>query len=126
MSDLIRREDAIKRATEEHDFYRGASLPTDKARRDELLNVMCWLNELPPAEPGREKWIPVTERLPEETGLYLISIKTKGVEALEEIYPDGLVYVSAYDAVIMHWGYGEKNVQAWMPLPKPYQEGNKW
>ena len=59
MSDLIRREDAIKRATEDHDFYRGASLPTDKARRDELLNVMCWLNELPSAEPKHGKWIPV-------------------------------------------------------------------
>ena len=51
MSDLIRREDAIERATKEHDFYRGASTPTDKARRDELLNVMCWLGELPSAEP---------------------------------------------------------------------------
>ena len=59
MSDLIRREDAIERATKEHDFYRGASTPTDKARRDELLNVMCWLGELPSAEPKRAtgKWI---------------------------------------------------------------------
>lgn len=73
------------------------------------------------AEPA---WIPVTERLPKETGLYLISIKTKGVEVLEEIYPDGLVYVSAYDAVIMHWGYGGENVQAWMQLPEPYKEAD--
>ena len=79
------------------------------------------VEELPSAQP-EQRWIPVTERLPEETGLYLISIKTKGVEALEEIYPNGLVYVSAYDAVIMHWGYGGENVQAWQPLPEPYQE----
>ena len=25
---------------------------SDKARRDELLNVMCWLGELPPAQPA--------------------------------------------------------------------------
>jgi hypothetical protein len=51
MDDLISREEAIKRATADHDFYRGATLPTDKARRDELLNVMCWLNELLSAQP---------------------------------------------------------------------------
>lgn len=67
------------------------------------------------------RWIPVSERLPKETGLYLISLNTKGVGLFEETHPDGFVYVSAYDAVIMHWGYGDKNVQAWMPLPKPYR-----
>ena len=56
MNDLISRQAAIERATHDHDFYRGATLPTDKARRDELLNVMCWLNELPSAEP---QWIPI-------------------------------------------------------------------
>ena len=56
-NDLISRQAAIERATKEHDFYRGASIPTDKARRDELLNVMCWLNELPSAEPKKGKWL---------------------------------------------------------------------
>lgn len=51
MSDLISRQAAIERATKEHDFFRGAVTVSDKARRDELLNVMCWLGELPPAQP---------------------------------------------------------------------------
>ena len=62
MSDLISRQAAIDRATKEHDFFRGAVTVSDKARRDELLNVMCWLGELPPAqpeqpEPKRGEWL---------------------------------------------------------------------
>jgi len=51
MNDLISRQAAIERATKDHDFYKGATTPADKARRDELLNVMCWLGELPSAQP---------------------------------------------------------------------------
>ena len=50
-NDLISRAVAIERATKDHDFYKGATTPADKARRDELLNVMCWLGELPSAQP---------------------------------------------------------------------------
>ena len=62
MDDLISRQAAIDRATKEHDFFRGAVTVSDKARRDELLNVMCWLGELPPAqpEPKRGKWIKIS------------------------------------------------------------------
>jgi len=51
MNDLISRQAVIDRATKEHDFFRGAVTVSDKARRDELLNVICWLGELPPAQP---------------------------------------------------------------------------
>ena len=51
MDDLISGQAAIDRATKEHDFFRGAVTVSDKARRDELLNVICWLGELPPAQP---------------------------------------------------------------------------
>ena len=57
MSDLISRQAAIEKATKEHDFFSGATTPTDKARRDELLNVICWLGELPSAQPKKGKWI---------------------------------------------------------------------
>ena len=62
MGDLISRQAAIDRATKEHDFFRGAVTVSDKARRDELLNVMCWLGELPPVqpeqpEPKRGEWL---------------------------------------------------------------------
>lgn len=60
-NDTISRQAAIDRATKEHDFFRGAVTVSDKARRDELLNVICWLGELPPTQPEhiKAKWLPI-------------------------------------------------------------------
>ena len=52
--DLISRQAAIAEAQRRHDFFKGATSQADKARRDELVEVMCWLNELPPAWPDPE------------------------------------------------------------------------
>lgn len=71
----------------------------------------------PSAEPS---WIPVSERPPKESDMYLVTLKTDGVAYLEDVFPKRFVYVIPYDAVAMHWGYGDKNVIAWMQLPKPY------
>ena len=59
--DTISRKAAIERATKEHDFFRGAVTVSDKARRDELLNVMCWLGELPSVQPERIRghWVEI-------------------------------------------------------------------
>lgn len=75
-----------------------------------------------PTVEAEPQWIPVSERLPEESGIYLVTLKTDGVPHFEIEFPNGFVYVSTYEAVTMHWGYGDKNVIAWMPLLKPYHE----
>ena len=64
-NDLISRAAAIERATKDHDFYKGATTPADKARRDELLNVMCWLGELPSAQPYTDEEIQKIQELEE-------------------------------------------------------------
>lgn len=74
---------------------------------------------------AKPQWIPVSKRLPKESGIYLVTLKTDGVAYLESEFPNGFVYVSTYDAVIMNWGYGGKDVIAWMPLPKPYKGDKK-
>ena len=59
------------------------------------------------AEP---KWIPVSERLPEELGYYLTS--TEYHDVLSDFFCDG------------KWETAERfwyNVEAWMPLPDPYK-----
>ncbi len=130
--DLISRQDAIERATKEHDFYKGATIPTDKARRDELLNVMCWLGELPSAQP-EPQWIPCSERLPEEDVEVLISYRYKEGEGDTshvnvDITSYGQMYFGGREvAGEKHWRqpfeYFSSNYEviAWMPLPEPWK-----
>ena len=47
MDDLISRAEAIEKAKHDYDFFKGASNVSDKVRRDELLNVIFWLGNLP-------------------------------------------------------------------------------
>ena len=119
-SDCISRQAAIERATKDHDFFRGATIPTDKARRDELLNVMCWLRELPSAQLH---WIPCSDRLPKKDGLYLCWCEYYHWSK-EKVLPEyGIGY---YDVKLKFWGGEVANgkdakVLAWMPLPDPYK-----
>jgi hypothetical protein len=53
-----------------------------------------------------QRWIPVSERLPEKNGEYLITGRQGAVN--KRRYHDG------------HW-YGNWSVLAWMPLPEPYK-----
>ena len=82
-NDTISRQAAIDRATKEHDFYRGAVTVSDKARRDELLNVMCWLGELPSAQPEQlepdqngDLWVTVPD-IDKVTCIYVQESKSK-------------------------------------------------
>lgn len=62
--------------------------------------------DAPTIEP--QQWIPVTERLPEENGDYLVTGRQGAVN--KRRYDDG------------HW-YGNWAVVAWMPLPEPWKGG---
>lgn len=57
-------------------------------------------------------WIPVSERLPEKSGSYLVTTK------------NGIVMVGKYDKFITAaWNGQLKNaVVAWAELPEPYKE----
>ena len=63
--------DALFRVVQEHhDLYRGVTMPTDKARRDECLQMMCDITESPtvdavPVVRCREckRWRDVTKEI---------------------------------------------------------------
>lgn len=65
------------------------------------------------------RWIPVTERLPEENGRdYLVTYNWTG--------PSGRVYTEVETVEFRRgrWMIGEENrVVAWWPLPVPYKGG---
>jgi len=65
--------------------------------------------------PQPTRWIPVSERLPEEDGLYLISTCMNCIDTCL-FYKDDDEYV---------WVDYEESVIAWMPLPKPYAESEE-
>lgn len=78
------------------------------------IDPQC-VRELPPVQP-KSRWIPVSEKLPEKGGDYLVTTEWKGSYS-------GDVYIETNMAV-----YREKEkewdcagVVAWMPLPEPYE-----
>ena len=73
-----------------------------------------------------QKWIPVSERLPEKDGRYLAYIVNE--------YECRLRYIMTCDLILNsisknHWFPDDEcasnNVIAWMPLPEPYKEEGK-
>lgn len=68
------------------------------------------------AEP-KAKWIPCSERLPSESGWYLITVQ--GCEKVADME----WYYGEWDA----WNgvSSEQQVLAWMPLPEPYKGGEE-
>lgn len=96
-----------------------------------------YLNNLPPtiykedaikavkALPSADvpHWIPCSERLPEEDGQYLITVKYKHVnDNYEDVYAEhGEWYEGRWDMFCFgHCGEVE-DIIAWMPLPKPWK-----
>ena len=78
---------------------------------------MAWMPILFTEETG-PKWIPCSERLPEEGDTVLVSVRW--YEDNDEI-----CIAKRYDDGYWFSGYGIQDaeiVRAWMPLPEPYEE----
>lgn len=90
----------------------------DAVSRAEVLNLVRLnafhaksqikaIENMPSVTPQEPRWIPVTERLPEEDGGYLVTVKR------------GYVTTAVWIGITKLWN----EVTAWMPLPKPYKGG---
>lgn len=67
------------------------------------------------AEEYNNGWIPCSERLPEDTYAYLVTIDGSSIAT-----------ILSYDEVFSEFSDDECNiytVTAWQPLPEPYQKG---
>lgn len=85
-----------------------------------------------------QRWIPVSERLPEVDGMYFTTVKGIDVNYIEiRNFANSLYKIDKFDFSDkkghgwyfydsdygIHGYIEETNVIAWMPLPEPYKEG---
>lgn len=115
MDDYISRRAALKGL---EDLNIASFYEDNEDSKEVYTEVKAMLKALPSAQPG---WIPVSEKLPEENGQYLITVKYKHVDGYDDIYAEhGEWYDGKWDMFCFgHCGEVE-GITAWMPLPKPY------
>ena len=113
--DAISREDALMALTGEYTDSPIELLPKAIKR----------INALPPVTPQPNKWIPVSERLPEKNMACLVAVGKFNLTQMA-MYSD---LMGTIDHRIFYQGdYGYDSfediteyVKAWMPLPLPYK-----
>lgn len=84
-----------------------------------------WLTELQERREA-DRWIPVSEKLPDEYGNYLVFTSDKDID-IGTYQPRYIVGTwSMCDSNGFYWA-DDKDIKvlAWKPLPKPYQKGGK-
>lgn len=112
MNDLIDREEAL---TALRDTLKSGG--KSKGLRPVTFEMIWAIKSLPSAEP---KWIPVTERLPEKNGLYLVTY----VNGEANIDFSFFRMKKWHGLVSGEWTDCWYPVTAWMPLPEPYEGGD--
>lgn len=73
--------------------------------------LAAWLTELQERREA-DRWIPVSERLPDKNGNYLVCLNNG--EITTDIFDEEELFMG-------FWGY----MTAWKPLPKPYESEDK-
>jgi hypothetical protein len=84
-----------------------------------IISVGKWLVDVAEELVSMHRWIPVSERLPEKGGEYLVSVHHT-IGAISVFHPEKDTYVDDV-AIMKYYGKFPSTVRAWMPLPEAYK-----
>lgn len=114
-------DDTISRRAAIDAICKSCSMEGDYHKCDGYSETSIWCDELvalralPSVQP-KQRWIPVTERLPEDGTWNIfsdgetISVERYKMDAIDHFFPQGRWF--SFDEAV-----------AWIPLPEPYREG---
>lgn len=111
MSDLISRKALLDSLEKEQEIYENnGAIPS-------FWTALSVIRHAPTVKT-EPQWIPCSERLPTESGKYLVTVKNlTRFWILKEP-----VFVCNYEFnEFMFQGWEDNEVIAWMPLPEPYK-----
>lgn len=112
MNDLINGREMLKRYQEDL-CYGIACKECSMCTEDGGCRVEEWIDKFPSADRP-QGWIPCSERTPTKAGHYLCSFNKPN--RIDNIYVD-----LAYWTGSRWYGYLANEINAWMPLPKPWK-----
>lgn len=99
-------EDIMGRPILTHEMGIASIAAEIKAKSKDDFIVLC-TDESSSENPN--KWIPVSDRLPEEDGCYLVTTTGTNNDIIDiAYYTDGIWHKAS-------------RIKAWMPLPEPYK-----
>lgn len=116
LEEVTTLKEAIKRLKEVIKEVRSTIQPFlyDNEAKDYILKAL-----------EQPKWIPVSERLPESAGVYIISRWfSDGCESMiltDACYFDGTSTWHNDNRINHSRDYVDEKIIAWMPLPEPYK-----
>ena len=90
----------------------------DKITEEELNELLDKLEGHDRELTNQTGWVPVSERLPEEPGHYLVTMKHNDISFVDQNWYDG----EGNNEYMDNFWRNSSNIIAWMPLPEPYKK----